>query len=47
LENEIPPETVREVDPAQGEPRFKVLAAEDNPVFRSMLRNLLTKWIRQ
>jgi diguanylate cyclase (GGDEF)-like protein len=26
------------------ENRFKVLAAEDNPVFQSMLRSLLTKW---
>src|ERR1039457_5944450 len=25
-------------------PRMKVLAAEDNPVFQSMLRALLTKW---
>src|ERR1041384_4346377 len=28
--------------PANG--RFKVLAAEDNPVFQSMLRTMLTKW---
>src|SRR5439155_21744792 len=26
------------------EKRFKVLAAEDNPVFQTMLRTMLTKW---
>ena len=33
------PEAVRE-----DQRRLKVLAAEDNPVFQSMLRNLLTRW---
>ena len=30
--------------PEQPAPRMKVLVAEDNPVFQSMLRALLTRW---
>jgi diguanylate cyclase (GGDEF)-like protein len=42
-ENELSPET-RQADPAQEGRNIKILAAEDNPIFRSMLRNLVTKW---
>jgi two-component system, cell cycle response regulator len=30
--------------PEANQPRLRVLAAEDNPVFQTMLRNLLTRW---
>jgi two-component system, cell cycle response regulator len=32
------------VTPDRESPKMKVLAAEDNPVFQSMLRTMLTKW---
>jgi two-component system, cell cycle response regulator len=41
---ELGPELLTAQDDCRSTKRMKVLAAEDNPVFQSMLRTLLTRW---
>jgi len=41
---ELGPELLETQDDGRPTRRMKVLAAEDNPVFQSMLRSMLTKW---
>ena len=44
LQLAIVAERIRDADRPAVEQHMKVLAAEDNPVFQSMLANMLTKW---
>jgi two-component system cell cycle response regulator len=44
LTTSIGDQTIQPLAPAAPGPPMRVLAAEDNPVFQSMLRTMLTKW---
>jgi two-component system cell cycle response regulator len=44
LTTSIGDQTIQPLAPASSGPPMRVLAAEDNPVFQSMLRTMLTKW---